>query len=606
MALIENREPLDSVRAKLNALLTQFDTWGSDIWVAKTRAELVADVAAGRLDDLADGAVVFAGDLVYRKQAGATMFADLPGLVYVGTPRPEHHTENTVPGTTDMTAALQWCLDQNRVALLQPVTYNITTQLLIDPQRNRDVGFYCLDLASRYPENQQPGGPSSWADCRILYSGPPLLGEAPTAMIAASAEPVGVEPSNGFQDTIWGVKLHNLTLDCDSKAGFGFYGARVQQVDFVGLNVTGATVAGWSLNGTYSGRTEHCKLYRNPGRGGEEGYADVRWGWTVQDKTNALIHYNLHAEANGGAAEFRESDAALRSYGCGYYWGPHRGGAIFGITSENNYGANIVFAPTSAGNFIHAVYTELGCKFLPSGAGSDAISQGHAAQQIGLIFEGAAAAQNCGIRGGVLAGDHIVLTGTEPTAARRESAFEIADIALAPSVIAGWGNYRLVNCQETVITGTAPAGAMTLQGGLQFGPGLDVLNVYDTGTFTPAVVGSTTAGAQTHSVQSGNYTRIGNRVFFDISLVVSGTDGAAAGAIRVTGLPFAAAGTNSLRYSVSISDWLGLTSEVAGGQIFGGTDYITINRAVAGKSEAINATEISATTRLYISGNYRV
>jgi hypothetical protein len=40
-----------------------------------------------------------------------------------------------------------------------------------------------------------------------------------------------------------------------------------------------------------------------------------------------------------------------------------------------------------------------------------------------------------------------------------------------------------------------------------------ILSQYTEGTWTPIIIGSTTAGTGTYTLQSGNYTRIGNLVF---------------------------------------------------------------------------------------------
>ena len=55
---------------------------------------------------------------------------------------------------------------------------------------------------------------------------------------------------------------------------------------------------------------------------------------------------------------------------------------------------------------------------------------------------------------------------------------------------------------------------------------------YETGTFTPVVSGSTTAGTGTYTTQLGRYTRIGNRVFYTVNIVWSGHTGT--GTLRIS------------------------------------------------------------------------
>jgi hypothetical protein len=48
---------------------------------------------------------------------------------------------------------------------------------------------------------------------------------------------------------------------------------------------------------------------------------------------------------------------------------------------------------------------------------------------------------------------------------------------------------------------------------------------YEENTFTPVIIGSSSAGVGTYSVQEGTFTRVGNRVFVQISLVWSAHTG---------------------------------------------------------------------------------
>jgi hypothetical protein len=64
----------------------------------------------------------------------------------------------------------------------------------------------------------------------------------------------------------------------------------------------------------------------------------------------------------------------------------------------------------------------------------------------------------------------------------------------------------------------------------------NTLDDYEEGTFTPTIVGSTTAGTASYTAQNGRYTKIGRLVTFEIYLVWSG--GTGTGELRVSGLPF--------------------------------------------------------------------
>jgi hypothetical protein len=81
---------------------------------------------------------------------------------------------------------------------------------------------------------------------------------------------------------------------------------------------------------------------------------------------------------------------------------------------------------------------------------------------------------------------------------------------------------------------------------------VNTLDDYEEGTFTPTIIGTTSAGTGTYSANSqiGRYTKIGNRVYFTIYLVWTAHTGT--GNIRVTGLPFTSIATTNTYNAVAI------------------------------------------------------
>lgn len=76
-----------------------------------------------------------------------------------------------------------------------------------------------------------------------------------------------------------------------------------------------------------------------------------------------------------------------------------------------------------------------------------------------------------------------------------------------------------------------------------------LLNWYEEGTFTPAIVGSNSAGSGTYTTQTARYTRIGNQVTVSINLVWSAHTGT--GDMSVSGLPFTSGSAVSSPISVA-------------------------------------------------------
>ncbi|HJY22892.1 MAG TPA: hypothetical protein VJ279_08415 [Hanamia sp.] len=78
--------------------------------------------------------------------------------------------------------------------------------------------------------------------------------------------------------------------------------------------------------------------------------------------------------------------------------------------------------------------------------------------------------------------------------------------------------------------------------------GGSTLSNYTEGTWVPTITGSTTNPTSVgYSTQLGNYTRIGNVVYYHVTLIVNSlTIGAAAGDLQITGLPFTSKNTTGL------------------------------------------------------------
>jgi hypothetical protein len=64
----------------------------------------------------------------------------------------------------------------------------------------------------------------------------------------------------------------------------------------------------------------------------------------------------------------------------------------------------------------------------------------------------------------------------------------------------------------------------------------ELLDDYEEGTFTPIIIGTTTAGTGTYTTNSGRYTKIGDLVY--IQLQIDQTNHTGTGNMRITGLPF--------------------------------------------------------------------
>lgn len=133
----------------------------------------------------------------------------------------------------------------------------------------------------------------------------------------------------------------------------------------------------------------------------------------------------------------------------------------------------------------------------------------------------------------------------------------------------------------------------------------ELLADYEEGTFTPVVSGSSSAGVATYTFQSGWYTRIGNRLIFNITLGWSAHTGT--GDIAISGLPFTSASAGGLNYSPCAFEADGLTLSVLntlGGRVNpNNTTLNPLQYPVGGGSPAAIPMDTSVSL-LFISGQY--
>lgn len=129
----------------------------------------------------------------------------------------------------------------------------------------------------------------------------------------------------------------------------------------------------------------------------------------------------------------------------------------------------------------------------------------------------------------------------------------------------------------------------------------ELLADYEEGTWTPVLVGSTSAGVGTYSQQVGTYTKIGNRV--NITMFLSWTNHTGTGDASITGLPFTCANLNTFSIRPNLYA-LSLTNIMTGFINSSGTSLVLEQYPSGGGAVVAAPIDISAT--LIISAQYGV
>jgi hypothetical protein len=138
----------------------------------------------------------------------------------------------------------------------------------------------------------------------------------------------------------------------------------------------------------------------------------------------------------------------------------------------------------------------------------------------------------------------------------------------------------------------------TLSGGLYLGGtgSANKISDYETGTWTPTVGGTTTAGTSTYSTREASYVKIGRQVTVTCNTVLSTFSGAAGSAV-VTGLPFASASGFGIATGAFECDNVAFSSgyTTAYVAIFGSQSVVSYRQHGSSVTEAaINVTQVPA------------
>lgn len=150
-------------------------------------------------------------------------------------------------------------------------------------------------------------------------------------------------------------------------------------------------------------------------------------------------------------------------------------------------------------------------------------------------------------------------------------------------------------------------GVQTFSNGIAFAN--ETLSAYDEGTWTPTILGSGGNPSPTYTTQAGNYTRIGNCIFFSFDVRYSATSGGS-GDLRIA-LPFSARNSNTADSTVNAINMYNVPFDAAAQSIVftvnAGSAYGTVQQNRSNTSALLIQVSAMAASDIFVaSGHYWV
>lgn len=134
----------------------------------------------------------------------------------------------------------------------------------------------------------------------------------------------------------------------------------------------------------------------------------------------------------------------------------------------------------------------------------------------------------------------------------------------------------------------------------------NTLDAYVEGTWTPGITLGGAAVGVTYTSQTAAYTRVGNRIFFNVYIVLS-SKGSSTGALLVTGLPVASGWGAYQPCSLRITSvTAGVGNEMLMAAVVNSATTIALFDISGGTIATITDVDLTNTSTIEISGQYLV
>jgi len=131
----------------------------------------------------------------------------------------------------------------------------------------------------------------------------------------------------------------------------------------------------------------------------------------------------------------------------------------------------------------------------------------------------------------------------------------------------------------------------------------ELFDDYEEGTFTPTLVGLTTAGSGTYTSRTGIYTKVGNTVLYTVRLLWTAHTGT--GSMDITGLPFTANSSHLFPASVYTGDVTLSANNLMIARVNNSSTSVALRQYPVGGG-AISGITMDTAGEINISGHYQV
>ncbi len=349
--VLRGRYKIEGAKDGSIASTWQWEAQAADNWNRSfaSRSDVVSELSSlstAEKSAIPDGAIWSWPDASVIKSTGATAIADMQDFVPFGDVcHPDHFAENTIPGTTDMGAAMIAARDYGPTKL-KPTIYGTSVEVALTDGHHFVGSGAFWKRRTGYSYTGTEGTNSSV----IKFIGTPGANTVAVRISEKAVGVVGTDFTTPGTDDVVNVVARDFHVDANG-ADYGVYVYRAGNQSTIGnITAEGAARANHVHLGCYAAFFGTFGAYESVDVGAIIGYDE--FGWGSVESTNFAYKAEWIIANNGTGGTFIEGTATDLD-GAGALIVVGRGSRIR-ITSESNDGRAFFAEPWSVGGGVGA------------------------------------------------------------------------------------------------------------------------------------------------------------------------------------------------------------------------------------------------------------